>query len=202
MRRRPLLVAALSAGLGGCLRSQQTATPSETNQSGTTPATETSQPVTSTDSSARSYTDTIALSLDFSTTIDEATLNESVRDGRQLALMCYSLTLWNDSGGVVGEYDIGGSEDDVTLVGGYYQSEGDGDDTFRWFGGSSGVTTLELGPFDSPVTPQYAVLVGTPAVDGQISATVSVNGTETDTVEFGSRGSPERHVLSMQPQQS
>ncbi len=116
--------------------------------------------------------------------------------------MCYSVTLWNDSGDLIGEYDIGGSEDSVTLAGGYYQSEQastDGDDTFRWFGGTSGETTLELGPFDSPVTPRYAVLVGTPAVDDEITATVAVNGTETDTVEFGTRGAPERFVLSMQP---
>jgi len=197
-------MAVLSAGMSGCLRSSQTdstSTPTEANQSTTTPK-GTTQPVTATETPAQSYSDTIALSLAFNTTIAESTLNESVTDGRRLALMCYSVTLWNDNGDQIGEYDIGGPENNVTLVGGYYQSEqvaADGDDTFRWFGGTNGKTTLELGPVDSPVTPQYAVLVGTPAVDDEITATVSVNRTETDTVEFGTRGPPERFVLSMQP---
>lgn len=204
VRRRSLLAAVLLSGAGGCLRSPQTDTTasSETSQSDTATPQETSQPDTSTDTPAQSYSGTIALSLDFNTTIAESSLNESITDGRQLALMCYSVALWNDSGDLIGEYDIGGTEDSVTLVGGYYQSEQastDGDDTFRWFGGTSGETRLELGPFDSPVTPQYAVLVGTPAVDDEITATVSVNGTDTDTVEFGTRGAPERFVLSMQP---
>ncbi len=119
--------------------------------------------------------------------------------------MCYGLTLWNDRGDAIRKYDIGGPENNVTLAGGYYQSEQgttDGDNTFRWFGGPEGETTLEFGPFDSPITPQYAVLVGAPAVDDEITAAVSVDGIETDTVEFGARGPPERFILSMQPQNS
>lgn len=196
----------LLAGVGGCLRASRTdVTAPETNQSVTSTQEETSKPVRTSDTPAQSYSDTITLSLDFDTTIPESSLNESVTDGRQLALMCYSLTIWNSSGEPIGEYDIGGPEHNVTLTGGYYHAEQaatDGDDTFRWFGGPSGETTLEFGPFDSPVRPQHAILVGTPAVDDEITATVWVNGTETDVVEFPTRGAPERFVLSMQPQES
>ena len=201
-------MAVLSAGVGGCLRSSQTeatSTPTETNQSVTATTEAPAQSVTTTEVLAQSYSGIISLSVDFNKTIDESTLNESVTDGRQLALMCYVVTIWNDSGEAIGEYDIGGPENDVTLAGGYYQSEQgttDGDNTFRWFGGPEGETTLEFGPFDSSVTPQYAVLVGTPAVDNEITATVSVNGTETGMVEFGTRGPPERYILAMQPQNS
>lgn len=155
----------------------------------------------SADQTLNSYSEEFELSLDFNTTVAESELNEAVSDGRDLAYMCYSIRLVSVDGTQISEYNIGSTEEGVKLSGGYYQPERastGGDETYRWFGGSQGRVTLRLGPFDSSIVPRNAVIVGTPAVDDEITATVAVNGTESDVIEFGRRGDPEESMALLQ----
>lgn len=177
MRRRVLL-ATVAAGLSGCLRSQG---------SGQTTATLSG--------------DTLAIQLAFNETVTEADINEETTGDRELAFMCFSVSLWNAAGQRVANYDIGGDEDGVTFDGGYYAPEtapDSADGTFRWFGGPDATTTFRLGGIDGAASIRDIVFVGTPVVDDEISATLSVDDEETDSVEFGTRGAPEPYEFSLE----
>ena len=168
----------MAAGVSGCLRSQA---------SGQATATVEGNP--------------LDIRLAFNETVTESDINEETTGDRELAFMCFSVSLWNADGQRVANYDIGGDEDGIGFNSGYYAPEtapDSADGTFRWFGGPDATTTFRLDGYDGASIIRDIVFVGTPAVDNQLSATLSVDDQETDSVEFGTRGAPEPYEFSLE----
>lgn len=177
MRRRVLL-AAVAAGVSGCLRSQGS------ERAMTTPS-----------------GDTLAIRLAFNETVTESNINAETTGDRELAFMCFSVSLWDVDRQRIASYDVGGAEDGIVFTEGYYDPEtapDSADGTFRWFGGPDATTAFRLSGVDVASAVRNIVLVGTPVVDNEISATLSVDEQETDSVEFGTRGAPTWYELSVE----
>jgi hypothetical protein len=168
----------MAAGVSGCLRSQASGQATATVEG-----------------------NTLNIRLAFNETVTESDINEDMTGDRELAFMCFSVSMWNADGQRVANYDIGGDEDGIGFNGGYYAPETDpesADGTFRWFGGPEATTTFRLGGVNGASTIRNIIFVGTPVVDNQISATLSVDDQETDSVEFGTRGAPDPYEFSLE----
>jgi len=136
----------------------------------------------------------------FNQTVTESEINADTTGDRELAFMCFSASLWNADGQRIASYDIGGDEKGLDFTGGSYDPEtapASADGTFRWFGGPDATTTVRLAGIDGASSVRTIVFVGTPVVDNEISATLSVDDRETDSVEFGTRGAPTPYELSV-----
>jgi hypothetical protein len=138
--------------------------------------------------------------LAFNETVTESDINEDTTGDRELAFMCFSVSLWNADGQRAANYDIGGDEDGIVFNRGYYDPETAPDSangTFRWFGGADATTMFRLDGLNGTANIRNIVFVGTPVVDNKISATLSVDDQETDSVRFETRGAPEPYEFSL-----
>lgn len=99
-----------------------------------------------------------------------------------LAFRCHGIALQSDDGEIVRQIDIGGSEDGIQFGSGVYESNRDGDDTWRWFGGSDDTADLQLIESELNRTGVLA-LRGTAFEDG-LSAVVGVAGRRVGELTF------------------
>ena len=101
---------------------------------------------------------------------------------RALAFLCYELRLVDESGGVVRAISLGSDEAGVTFGEGIDNTEQSGGETWRWFGPDENRSVLYF--FDTDLADATALEVSGYPIEPDISATVQVDGTQTDAVTF------------------
>lgn len=103
---------------------------------------------------------------------------------RKLAFYCRKLALLDANGDTIQAVDVGANAESGVAYGeGVYGRETTESETFRWFGGTNARTVLYFGG-DILDSATELRLYGNP-YDSDIRVTVSVGGTRTDEVSFG-----------------
>lgn len=109
-----------------------------------------------------------------------------VPDGgnRQLTFLCFSLALLGEDGSVIRSVSLGEDESGVSFGEGVDGPESADGKTWRWFGPPEKSSVLYF--YRDDLEQAVTLRVDGYAIEGGISATVSVHGTVTDTIEWRS----------------
>lgn len=102
--------------------------------------------------------------------------------GLHLAFRCHEIVLQSADGEIIRQIDVGGPEDGVQFGSGVYEPNREGNDTWRWFGGSDDTADLRL--IESELNRTEAIELRGAAFEDGISAVVSVNGQRIGELTF------------------
>lgn len=124
------------------------------------------------------------LTLSFNQTFVPAKINAESTDHRQLAFMGDTLDIYAGPEKRF-SFDIGLPDREPIFLQGVFGIGSNKDRNWRWFGGHTAETSFFI---DEDLTGvDRAVLTGLPVQSYEIRATVSFDGTQTDTIDFGER---------------
>lgn len=109
--------------------------------------------------------------------------NRSVSAGnRQLTFRCFSLSLLDDSGGVIRKTNVGGDISGITFGEGVDAREQHDGQTWRWFGPEDEISVLYI--YSDDLERATALRLDGYAIENGIAASVSVDGVKTDEIEW------------------
>lgn len=105
---------------------------------------------------------------------------------RQLTFLCFSLTLLDEDGSVIRTVSLGADESGVSFGEGIDDPESADGKTWRWFGPSEKSSVLYF--YKDELDQATTLRLDGYAIEDGISATISVGGTVTDTIEWSNSG--------------
>lgn len=133
--------------------------------------------------------------LTFNKTIVPAEINDESSDTRELAFMATGLSFYAGDQQVA-NFDIGVANEEPLFLQGVFGPGSQDGRTWRWLGGPTAEASMYIrGRFEEV---DRAVLTGQPMQSDEITAEVSYDGVQTDSIDFGRR-TIQSYTLELDP---
>lgn len=132
--------------------------------------------------------------LSFNETVVPSEQQPDSEDDRELAFMASALAFYDDGDPLV-TYDIGTSGQEPLFLKGAFGPGSNETTSWRWLGGPDAETILLIDHDLSSA--DRLVLTGQPIASDQITATVSLDGTDHGTVDFGARDGHDPYTIDL-----